>query len=123
VQAPAAVKTLIVDNVRLQTSYPLAGIVGVGPVHRGMFDAGPVPAPDSQTRAQMFQDYVDSALDHPAFAGCHWFQYLDEPLTGRALDGENSNIGLVSVTDTPYPELVAAARAIHSGMYRRRYGR
>jgi hypothetical protein len=89
---------------------------------RGMFDPGPIPAPNSQTRAQMYQDYVDSVLDHPAFVGCHWFQYRDEPLTGRALDGENSNIGLVSVTDAPYPELVAAARAVHSAIYRRRYG-
>lgn len=46
----------------------------------------------------------------PAFVGTHWFQYVDEPLTGRTLDGENYNIGFVSVTDTPYPEMVAADR-------------
>ena len=59
-------------------------------------DPGSVPALDSQTRAQMCQDYANSVLDHPALVGCHWLQYMDEPLTGRALDGENSNIGLVS---------------------------
>ena len=30
--------------------------------------------------------------------GCHWFQYVDEPLTGRAYDGENYNIGFVTIS-------------------------
>ena len=61
-------------------------------------------------------------LDNPAFVGCHWFQYVDEPLTGRSFDGENYNIGFVTVTDTPYPELVAAARQVHVSAYVRRFG-
>jgi len=48
---------------------------------------------------------------------------VDEPLTGRAYDGENYNIGFLTVTDTPYPELVAAARAIYRQAYRQRSGR
>jgi len=56
----------------------------------------------------------------PAFVGCHWFQYSDEPLTGR-FDGENYNIGMVSGTDTPYVELVTAARQIQSGIYSRQH--
>ena len=48
---------------------------------------------------------------------------VDEPLTGRAYDGENYNIGFLTVTDTPYPELVAAARAIHRQTYQQRPGR
>jgi agarase len=70
----------------------------------------------------MYRDYVGSVLDHPAFVGCHWFQYADEPLTGRTWDGENYNIGIVDVTDTPYPEMIAAAKQIHSEAYRRRWG-
>ena len=62
-------------------------------------------------------------LDNPALVGCHWFQYVDEPLTGRSYDGENYNIGFLTVTDTPYPELVAAARAIHRQAYARRAGK
>jgi hypothetical protein len=68
----------------------------------------------------MYETYVNSVLDHPLFVGCHWFQYMDQPLTGRTLDGENYNIGFVTITDTPYPEMVAAARKTHSAMYRRR---
>jgi hypothetical protein len=37
-------------------------------------------------------------------------EYVDEPLTGRLLDGENGNMGFVRVTDTPYADLVSAAR-------------
>ena len=59
-------------------------------------------------------------MDNPAFVGAHWFQYADEPLTGRTLDGENYNIGFVTVTDTPYPEMVQAARAVLGEAYARR---
>ena len=46
----------------------------------------------------------------PISSGAHWFQYIDEPLTGRTLDGENAHVGFVTVADLPYVELVAAAR-------------
>ena len=65
----------------------------------------------------MFSVYVNSVIDHPAMVGCHWFQYMDEPTTGRTFDGENYGIGFVSVVDTPYPEMVAAAREVHGGAY------
>ena len=53
----------------------------------------------------------------PAFTGCHWFEYYDEPLTGRSYDGENYNIGMVSGTDTPYGELTTAARQANTNIY------
>jgi hypothetical protein len=93
-----------------------------GALDRGMFHPGLVAARDQQERARMYRAYVQSVLDAPAFVGCHWFQFIDEPITGRWFDGENYNIGFVTVTDTPYPELVDAAREVHTGMYRRRYG-
>jgi hypothetical protein len=57
--------------------------------------------------------------DCPNFVGCHWFQYVDEPITGRWFDGENYNIGLVDVTDTPYFELRVAAQRANSEVYSR----
>lgn len=90
-----------------------------GALDRGMFAAGLVPAPGQAQRAGMMGDYVDSVLDRPTFVGVHWYKYADEPLTGRSLDGENSNIGFVSVTDTPYPEMVAAARRVLANAYAR----
>lgn len=93
-----------------------------GALDRGMFHTGLVAAQDQDDRAAHYVDYVRSVADHPAFVGCHWFQYVDEPITGRWFDGENYNIGFVDVTDTPYPELTAAARRVHAEVYERRYG-
>jgi hypothetical protein len=101
----------------------LIGEYHFGALDRGMFHPGLVAAANQKARAAMFEDYVGSVLDHPALVGCHWFQYADEPLTGRTFDGENYAIGFVSVTDTPYPELVAAARSIHRDAYTRRHDR
>jgi hypothetical protein len=55
---------------------------------------------------------VENAAANPSLVGTHWFQWLDEPNTGRN-DGENYNIGFVDVADRPYTELVAAAQATH----------
>lgn len=101
----------------------LIGEFHMGATDRGMFHTGLVGAPDQKARAEMYQTYVRSVLDHPNFVGCHWFQYRDQPLTGRVLDGECYNIGLVSVVDRPYPEMVEATKRLGRELYRRRYGR
>jgi len=92
-----------------------------GALDRGMFHTGLVATQDQAERAQCYADYVRAVADCPAFVGCHWFQFVDEPITGRWFDGENYNIGFLDVTDTPYPELVAAARRVHGEVYGRRY--
>jgi len=89
-----------------------------GALDRGMFHPGLVKAENQAQRARMFADYMKSAYALPQFVGAHWFEYVDEPLAGRSLDGENYNIGFVSVTDTPYPEMVAGARAVNADAYR-----
>jgi hypothetical protein len=98
----------------------LIGEFHFGALDRGMFHTGLVAAPTQEARAQYYQEYVRSVAACPAFVGCHWFQYVDEPITGRYFDGENYNIGFVDVTDTPYPELVQAAREVHGELYRLR---
>jgi agarase len=82
-----------------------------------MFHTGLVPTASQEERAQAYTDYVTGALDHPQFVGCHWFQYQDEPTTGRVYDEENYQIGFVDIADTPYRELVFSSRAIGSAMY------
>lgn len=69
------------------------------------------------SRAAAFTSYVNSVLANPYFVGCHWFQYLDEPISGRMFDGENYNTGFVDITDTPYSEMVTAARNVFGTMY------
>ena len=61
-------------------------------------------------------------LRHPQFVGCHWFQYCDEPTTGRVWDEENYQIGFVDIADTPYAETVEAAREVAAKMYERKRG-
>lgn len=49
-------------------------------------------------------------MAQPMIVGAHWFQYLDQPASGRLLDGENGHLGLVAITDMPYPGFVDAVR-------------
>ena len=94
-----------------------------GALDRGMFHTGLVATANQDDRAMHYKRYLRSVADHPAFVGCHWFQYIDEPITGRWFDGENYNIGFVDVTDTPYPEMIEAARTVYAEIYSRRYGK
>ena len=63
----------------------IIGEFHVGALDRGMFHPGLVSASNQQERAAVYADYVASVLDNPALVGCHWFQYVDEPLTGRVV--------------------------------------
>ncbi len=92
-----------------------------GATDRGMFHPGIVAAGSQAERAECYRNYVNACLDHPRYVGAHWFQWQDQPLTGRP-DGENFAIGLVSIVDAPHMELVASVRKTASGMYRRRAG-
>ncbi len=94
----------------------LVGEYHFGALDRGMFSPGLVQASNQADRGQAYQEYVRSVLSLPAFVGCQWFQYYDEPLLGR-FDGENYNIGFVSGADTPYWELIAAAQQINAKIY------
>lgn len=88
----------------------------------GLFHPGLVMADGQADRAARYTNYMESVAAHDSFVGAHWFQYVDSPITGRAFDGENYNVGFVSVTDIPYPEMVAAAKEFNSTLYPKRYG-
>ena len=91
-----------------------------GALDRGMFHTGLVPVENQAARATAYADYVRGALRHPQFVGSHWFQYQDQPTTGRVYDEENYQIGFVDIADTPYPETIAASRAVAAELYRLR---
>ncbi|ODP38961.1 agarase [Sphingomonas sp.] len=88
----------------------------------GLYHPGLVIATDQTDRGRIYEQYMNSILANPMMVGAHWFQYVDDPVTGRAYDGENYNVGWVSNTDMPYPELVAAGKRFNYDLYRRRYG-
>ena len=102
------------------TDVPLIiGEFHFGALDRGMFHTGLVPVANQPARAQAYHDYVLGAVRHPQFVGCHWFQYKDEPVTGRVYDEENYQIGFVDVADTPYAETIAASREVGAALYSR----
>jgi hypothetical protein len=88
----------------------LIGEFHFGSTDRGLFWEGLVGAGRESERGPAYARYLRAVADNPDFVGAHWFQYIDEPLTGRTLDGENAHIGFVTVADLPYVDLVAAAR-------------
>jgi hypothetical protein len=100
------------DRVHALTGRPLLiGEFHIGVPERGL-SPGLVQAMNQEERAIAYRYYVEQSAAHPAMIGTHWFQWLDQPVTGRN-DGENYSIGFVDVTDQPYSELVAAAKLTH----------
>ena len=102
-----------IDRVYAITKLPIL----IGEFHFGVPEHGMAPglvqAMNQTERGVAYSYYLEHAAEHPAIIGAHWFQWIDEPVTGRR-DGENYNIGWIDVTDRPYPELVAAAKATHA---------
>jgi len=93
----------------------LIGEFHFGVCGRGMSGAL-ITVADDQARGEAYATFLQAAVAHPAIVGAHWFQWVDEPVTGR-FDGEDYNIGLVDVTDVPYAGLVAGALRAHRALY------
>ena len=92
----------------------------IGEFHFGVpgrgLSAGLVQVKDQHERGVAYRYYVEQAFAMPGVIGTHWFQWVDQPPTGR-FDGENYNIGVVDVTDRPYAELVDAMRLTHQRLF------
>ncbi len=82
-----------------------------GSSDRGPFWHGVMPVASEADRGPAYARMLDSVLANPAFVGAHWFQYLDQPVTGRWLDGENGHLGLVAITDIPWGGFVSQVAA------------
>src|SRR2546425_5343716 len=110
-----------VERVERLSGLPsMVGEFHFGEIARGMSGAL-ISVRGQRERGLAHRHYVEHAARHPAIVGLHWFQWVDEPVTGR-FDGENYNIGLVDVTDRPYEEMLAEVRAAHEGLYALRRG-
>lgn len=81
---------------------------------RGPFGKGVASVWNEAQRGPAYTKFVDAAAANPDIVGAHWFDYVDQPVTGRLLDGENSHIGLVGVTDIPFHGFVDAVRAANT---------
>ncbi|MFJ2466478.1 beta-agarase [Pseudomonas sp. NPDC087615] len=81
-----------------------------GSTDRGPFWGGVTQLAKEEDRGPAYTNFLKQALSEPSIVGVHWFQYLDQPVTGRLLDGENGHFGLVGVTDLPYQDFVETVR-------------
>jgi len=115
-----------VNQNNLKRIYDLTGLpMIIGEFHFGVPGRGLAPGlaqtVNQAERGVAYRYYVENAAANPAIIGTHWFQWMDQPATGRN-DGENYNIGFVDVTDRPYNELINASKEtfgrllnVHSG--------
>jgi hypothetical protein len=106
---------------QLKRTFALTGRpIVIGEFHFGVpangLSAGLVQTKNQSERAAGYRYYVEQAIALPYFLGAHWFQWQDQSALGR-MDGENYNIGLVDVTNRPYPEMVQALAATHEVLY------
>jgi hypothetical protein len=70
-------------------------------------------------RVKALTQYAESAIINPRVVGAHFFQYRDQPLSGRP-DGEALLRGFINTTDTPNFELIRANRLIAYDLYAKR---
>ena len=86
----------------------------IGEFHFGSIDSG-LPATgikgvkNQRARGLAYRHYVEQGFARPEIVGIHYFQWNDQPLTGR-FDGENYNIGLIDVTGNLYHEMAKQIR-------------
>ncbi|HEY9850680.1 MAG TPA: hypothetical protein V6D28_14535 [Leptolyngbyaceae cyanobacterium] len=101
---------------RLSKRPILLGEFHFGVPGRGM-SAGLKQVRDRKERGIAYRYYVENAAAMPAVIGTHWFQWVDQPSTGRSSDGENYNIGFVDVTDRPDWETIETVKLTHARLY------
>ena len=98
----------------------------IGEYHFGTVDRGMAQSlwqvNSQHERGIAYRYYTEQAYAHPGMIGTAYFQWCDQDLMGRSLDGENYNCGLIDVTDRPYKYQVEAMMetakrlyAVHSG--------
>jgi hypothetical protein len=105
----------------LQRIYELSELpIVIGEFHFGTPGRGLAPGlaqvANQNERGVAYSYYVENVAAHPAVIGTHWFQWLDQPNTGRN-DGENYNIGFVDVADRPYKDFIAGVKATHMRLF------
>ena len=98
--------------------YPIIiGEFHFGTLETGLLQPGLRYAADQNERAELYEHYVRTALNNPYIVGTHWFQLVDQSVTGRG-DGENYQAGFLTVGDVPQAEIIAKSRELGQQMYK-----
>ncbi|REE85330.1 beta-galactosidase-like protein [Paenibacillus taihuensis] len=87
-----------------------------GALDRGMTATGLRGVTSQEERGVAYQYYTEHAAASKYCVGAHYFILPDQAALGRA-DGENYQIGVVSVCHKPYDEFVRAIQATHRTIY------
>jgi hypothetical protein len=109
------------DAAMLERIYAMAqkplfiGEYGHNSLDEGLLTAA-VPVASESERGTGFRYYTEQLAALPYVVGGHYFQYWDEPITGRS-DSETAYNGFVNVADLASAPLVAAARATNARIY------
>lgn len=90
-------------------------------IDRNNFAAGNAEATvDTQAlRALANESMLRSCLANKLMVGAHFFKMYDDPVFGNTFSGNNANMGMCDVTDTPYPEMVEMFMRVHKDIYNR----
>ncbi len=82
---------------------------------------GRMDLPSQRARGEAYRTYVEGAAATGYVLGIQWFQLIDQPITGRwfeGLNGEGYAIGLFTVADRPYKDMLAQMAATNrSALY------
>ncbi|MCJ7448635.1 MAG: hypothetical protein MUO72_13175 [Bacteroidales bacterium] len=96
--------------------------VMIGEFHHGAVDRA-LPATgitgvlNQEQRAAAYRNYIEQGFARPELVGMHYFQWVDQPFYGR-FDGENYNIGVVTLNNIPYQELTEAMKITNERIYK-----
>jgi SLT domain-containing protein len=95
--------------------------VMIGEFHHGSVDralpaTGIIGVLNQEDRAAAFRNYIEQGFARPELIGMHYFQWIDQPYYGR-FDGENYNIGVVTIGNLPYEELTNAMTITNERIY------
>ena len=90
--------------------------LGYGAKSDGTF-GGPAPTYSSESRAERLKALLNKAITVNNIVGVHWYSYVDQPITGRWSDYQNTGLGLVDIADNPYMDSVEVLRNFTKTMY------
>lgn len=89
-------------------------------IDRGQSTFGfPIEEGTQRERAAALEGHIYRALSTPNIVGIHFFEYVDEPSSGRFFDNATWNNGIVDITDTPYLDLTREFANIGKQIYLR----
>jgi hypothetical protein len=75
---------------------------------------------NEQQKGYAYRNYVENLAASGFVVGSHWFEYLDQAVTGRwfqGYNGEGFGIGLLNVTDRPYKEFLSSVMKTNYSIY------